>query len=148
MAVCAAAALCLMLTLEAQNAALGHPSAKGRILLVLPFDNHTGQPSLEWVREAAPEILGARFASAGFAPMSRADRHYAYDHLGLPKIFQPFFTTRRSSGGSGLGLHIVYNIVRQRLGGSILVSSVPGEGTTFQIDMPSVAPATTKEGVQ
>ena len=63
--------------------------AGGRILLVLPFDNRTGQPSLAWVREAAPEILGSRFASAGFAPMSRADRLYALDHLGLPQGFQP-----------------------------------------------------------
>jgi tetratricopeptide (TPR) repeat protein/TolB-like protein len=61
----------------------------GRILLVLPFDNRTGQPSLEWIREAAPEILGSRLTSAGFAPMSRADRLYALDHLGLPQGFQP-----------------------------------------------------------
>jgi len=61
----------------------------GRILLVLPFDNRSGQPSLEWIREAAPEILGSRFASAGFAPMSRADRLYALDHLGLPQGFHP-----------------------------------------------------------
>jgi len=65
------------------------PSPRGRILLVLPFDNKTGQPSLEWIREAAPEILGSRFASAGFAPLSRADRLYALDHLGLPQAFQP-----------------------------------------------------------
>ncbi|GGY02547.1 sensor histidine kinase [Paludibacterium paludis] len=58
----------------------------------------------------------------------------------LPKIFQPFFTTRRSSGGSGLGLHIVYNIVRQRLGGTIEVASRTGEGTVFTIEMPSSAP--------
>jgi tetratricopeptide (TPR) repeat protein len=62
---------------------------RGRILLVLPFDNKTGQPSLEWIREAAPEILGSRFSSAGFAPLSRADRLYALDHLGLPQGFQP-----------------------------------------------------------
>jgi tetratricopeptide (TPR) repeat protein len=61
----------------------------GGILLVMPFDNRTGQPSLEWIREAAPEILSSRFASAGFAPMSRADRLYALDHLGLPQGFQP-----------------------------------------------------------
>jgi tetratricopeptide (TPR) repeat protein/TolB-like protein len=61
----------------------------GRILLVLPFDNRTGQPSLEWIREAAPEILSRRFASSGFAPMHRADRIYAFDHLGLPEGFQP-----------------------------------------------------------
>jgi len=62
---------------------------KGRILLVLPFDNRSGQPNLEWIREAAPEILSSRFASAGFAPMSRADRLYALDHLGLPQGFHP-----------------------------------------------------------
>ncbi|MGA9667699.1 MAG: hypothetical protein WBQ94_00740 [Terracidiphilus sp.] len=62
---------------------------RGRILLVLPFENRSGQPSLEWVREAAPEILGSRFASAGFAPMSRTDRLYALDHLGMPQGFHP-----------------------------------------------------------
>jgi tetratricopeptide (TPR) repeat protein len=67
------------------NSGAGH----GRILLVLPFDNRSGQPSLEWIREAAPEILGSRFQSAGFAPMSREDRLYALDHLGLPEGFHP-----------------------------------------------------------
>ena len=91
----AAAGLGLVVTLSttlsvhAQSAAESSPSAGGRILLVLPFDNRTAQPSLEWIREAAPEILGARFASAGFAPMSRADRRYALDHLGLPQGFHP-----------------------------------------------------------
>jgi tetratricopeptide (TPR) repeat protein len=56
---------------------------------VLPFDNRSGQPSLEWIREAAPEILTSRFTAAGFAPMSRADRLYALDHLGLPEGFHP-----------------------------------------------------------
>jgi tetratricopeptide (TPR) repeat protein len=59
------------------------------VLLVLPFDNRTGQPSLEWIREAAADILSMRFASAGFQPTSRADRVYALDHLGLPQGFQP-----------------------------------------------------------
>jgi tetratricopeptide (TPR) repeat protein/TolB-like protein len=61
----------------------------GRILLVLPFDNRTGQPSLEWIREASAEILTSRLAAAGFSPMSRADRRYALDHLGLPQGFHP-----------------------------------------------------------
>jgi len=76
-----------------QSAGDGGPAhannARGQILLVLPFDNRSGQPSLEWIREAAPEILSARFTSAGFAPMSRPDRLYALDHLGLPQGFQP-----------------------------------------------------------
>lgn len=64
-------------------------AGRGRVLLVLPFDNRTGQPSLEWIREAASEILSMRFSSAGFQPTSRADRVYALDHLGLPQGFQP-----------------------------------------------------------
>ncbi len=71
--------------------ATGAPSAadRGRILLVLPFDNRTGQPSLEWIHEAAAELLSSRFRSVGFDPMSRADRMYALDHLGLPQGFHP-----------------------------------------------------------
>src|SRR6202044_286734 len=60
----------------------GGQGKAGRVLLVLPFDNRTGQPSLEWIREAAAEVLSTRFASAGFEPTSRADRMYALDHLG------------------------------------------------------------------
>lgn len=62
---------------------------RGRILLVLPFDNRSGQPNLEWIREAAPEILSRRFSSAGFSPMSRTERMYALDHLGFPLNFHP-----------------------------------------------------------
>ncbi len=51
----------------------------------------------------------------------------------LPKIFDPFFTTNRNGGGSGLGLNIVYNLVRQQLGGEIAVASVDGRGTTFTV---------------
>jgi tetratricopeptide (TPR) repeat protein len=67
----------------------GAEPVHGRIVLVLPFDNRGGQLSLEWVREAAAELLTSRLASAGFAPLSREDRLYALDHLGLPEGFQP-----------------------------------------------------------
>ena len=65
------------------------PAGQSRVLLVLPFDNRTGQPNLEWIREAAAQVLSTRFAAAGFEPTSRADRLYALDHLGLPQGFQP-----------------------------------------------------------
>ena len=55
----------------------------------------------------------------------------------LPRIFDPFFTTRRSQGGTGLGLNIVANIVTQRLGGTIRVSSDP-EMTRFVLRIPKV----------
>lgn len=54
----------------------------------------------------------------------------------LAKIFNPFFTTRRGQGGTGLGLHIVFNLVHQTLGGSIGVDSAPGHGTCFTILLP------------
>ncbi len=54
----------------------------------------------------------------------------------LPRIFEPFFTTRRGQGGSGLGLHIVYNLVTLTLGGSIFASSHPGHGAVFVIRIP------------
>ncbi len=53
----------------------------------------------------------------------------------LGRIFDPFFTTRRGTGGSGLGLHILYNIVSSQLQGSIHCESTPGKGTTFYIRM-------------
>ena len=64
------------------------------------------------------------------------------EHLG--KIFDPFFTTKRSQGGAGLGLHIVYNLVTQTLGGTIKCKSREGEGTRFIITVPlRSAPAET-----
>ena len=56
------------------------------------------------------------------------------DHLS--KIFNPFFTTNRSGGGTGLGLHIVYNLVNQRLKGTIQCESRVGVGTQFTIKLP------------
>jgi signal transduction histidine kinase/ligand-binding sensor domain-containing protein len=58
----------------------------------------------------------------------------------LARVFDPFFTTRRNEGGTGLGLHIVYNLVTQKLGGSIRVDSRVGAGTRFDIALPLCAP--------
>jgi signal transduction histidine kinase len=55
------------------------------------------------------------------------------------QAFNPFFTTRRSEGGTGLGLHIVYNLVTQQLGGRMMLDSRPGQGTTFRIIIPRFA---------
>ncbi|MCB5196581.1 sensor histidine kinase [Deefgea salmonis] len=52
------------------------------------------------------------------------------------KIFDPFYTTKRNQGGIGLGLPIVFNLVTQKLGGSIRCTSVVGQGTCFQIKIP------------
>lgn len=52
------------------------------------------------------------------------------------RIFEPFYTTARAKGSTGLGLHIVFNIVTGTLGGTITCCSAPGQGTTFQVRMP------------
>ena len=61
-------------------------------------------------------------------------RGMAADHL--EKIFEPFFTTRMGQGGSGLGMHVVYNLVTQTLGGHIRCDSAPDRGMTITIRLP------------
>ena len=51
-------------------------------------------------------------------------------------IFDPFFTTKRASGGTGLGMHIVFNLVTQTLNGKINCKSEPGKGAHFQVKLP------------
>ncbi len=70
------------------------------------------------------------------ATLSYSDNGKGMDSLTKQKIFEPFFTTKRGSGGSGLGMHIVYNIVTQSLKGEITCESSPGNGTIFMIKWP------------
>ena len=57
------------------------------------------------------------------------------------QAFDPFFTTRRHLGCTGLGLHIVYSIVTDRLGGRLDLTSEPDKGTTVRLILPRTAPA-------
>ena len=61
----------------------------GRVVLVLPFDNRSGNPSLNWIGDSFPDTLNKRLSSAGFLTISRDDRAFALDHLGLPPDFKP-----------------------------------------------------------
>ncbi|MBF0340394.1 MAG: HAMP domain-containing histidine kinase [Magnetococcales bacterium] len=68
--------------------------------------------------------------------------HYTDDGRGmdeeaLARIFEPFFTTARHKGGSGLGMHIVFNLVTGTLGGRIRCDSAPGQGAAFIITFPA-----------
>ncbi len=89
--------------------------------------------------EQAEGQLAFRISAAG----GRVTFRYSDDGRGIPQenlahIFEPFYTSNREKGGSGLGLHIVYNIVTQKLGGTIACTSVSGKGTTFVLEMPIV----------
>jgi signal transduction histidine kinase len=82
------------------------------------------------IRRAGPEHVEIEFADDGIGMSDEIQR----------RAFEPFFTTRRSHGGTGLGLHIVFNIVTRRLGGRLRLDSVPGRGTTLWIRLPTTAP--------
>ena len=58
------------------------------------------------------------------------------DEKNMKSIFDPFFTTRRGSGGSGLGLSIVYNLITGTLKGNISAESNKGKGTQFKLALP------------
>ncbi len=87
-------------------------------------DDTPGEITID-AREHGDRVI-LRFADngCGIAP----------DHL--PMVFDPFFTTRRGQGGSGLGLFVVYNLITHTLGGAIEVSSTPGQGTVFDLHIP------------
>lgn len=67
---------------------------------------------------------------------SFSDNGKGIDAKNQTHVFEPFFTTNREKGGGGLGLHIIYNLVTQKLNGSIDFHSEPGKGTTFDITIP------------
>lgn len=108
------------------------PGALAQIItnLVLNSINHaytpdkSGQLLLRFVQER--EWLWLEYVDDGHGITGEALTH----------IFEPFFTTARGRGGSGLGLHIVYNLVTQKLKGQIKCESQPGIGTRFILLLP------------
>jgi PAS domain S-box-containing protein len=92
-------------------------------------DGRAGTVEIQ-VRESGKDNVEVLFSDNGVG-MSIDVRRRAFD---------PFFTTRRDQGGTGLGLHIVYSIVTTRLGGRLDLDSQPGGGTRIQMILPRVAP--------
>ena len=72
----------------------------------------------------------------GSVILTYRDNGKGMDEKTLAKIFDPFFTTKRSQGGSGLGMHIVHNLVTQTLKGTIACKSKPGDGMMIDIRVP------------
>jgi signal transduction histidine kinase len=75
---------------------------------------------------------------------------FADDGVGIPaeslhRVFDPFFTTARSRGNTGLGLHIAFNLVTNTLHGRLDVASEPGKGTRFTINIPARVAESTPE---
>lgn len=92
----------------------------------------------------APGVCGHLSLRIDEAPPGTLRIEFADDGRGIPeadlsKVFDPFYTTARNRGNTGLGLHIVYNLVTNKLQGRIDVESQLGRGTRFTIHLPSRA---------
>jgi PAS domain S-box-containing protein len=114
-----------------------YPGPYGQVLTNLflnavahAFPNGSGGAVEIRIQESGNDHVEVLFSDNGIG-MSADVRRRAFD---------PFFTTRRDQGGTGLGLHIVYNIVTNRLGGRLNLHSEPGKGTRVQIILPRTAP--------
>nr|WP_315394837.1 ATP-binding protein [uncultured Duganella sp.] len=82
----------------------------------------------------------AEAAADGMVALTFSDDGAGMTDDVLRRVFDPFFTTRMGQGGTGLGMHIVYNLVTAVLGGRISVSSAPGAGTAVRMLLPQSAP--------
>lgn len=114
----------------------GYPGAYGQILtnLFLNAANHAFPDG-----RAGAITITARSRGADDVEIIFADNGAGMTPDVQRQAFDPFFTTRRNEGGTGLGLHIVYNLVTQQLGGRMMLESRLGQGTTFRIIMPKTA---------
>jgi signal transduction histidine kinase len=126
----------LVLDMSEGLAVDGYPGSYGQILtnLVLNAANHAfvgGRPGTISIsaRPRDPDDIELIFTDDGAGMTPEVER----------QAFDPFFTTRRNEGGTGLGLHIVYTLVTQQFGGRMALDSRLGQGTTFRIIMPKTA---------
>ena len=110
-----------------------YPGAYGQVLTNLIFNafthgfpNEPGGRVLIKARRLGDEQVEITFSDDGIGIPEDVQRH----------VFDPFFTTRRAQGSTGLGLYIVHNLVTQHLGGTITLVSAPGKGTTICMTLP------------
>jgi signal transduction histidine kinase len=87
-----------------------------------------------------PDTVGhiniAAHITGGTLHLTYSDDGEGIDSDIIERIFDPFVTTKRGQGGSGLGTHIIYNLVTQGLGGRIQCISAKGQGCRFEITLP------------
>jgi signal transduction histidine kinase len=114
----------------------GYPGSYGQILTNL-FLNAATHAFADG--RAGAISITARPRGADEIELSFSDNGMGMSPDVQRQAFDPFFTTRRNDGGTGLGLHIVYNLVTQQLGGRMMLESRLGQGTTFRIIMPRTA---------
>lgn len=114
-----------------------YPGSWGQVLtnLTLNAVTHAFAPDADSAIDIRIERVDADAVSITFA-----DNGQGMSGDVKRRAFDPFFTTARGRGGTGLGLHIVHNIVTNRLGGRVTMSTEPGHGVRFRMVLPTIAP--------
>lgn len=109
----------LLLCLAISDAAVAQrPGTSAQSLVVVPFENHSKAPGLEWIGESFPELLQVRLTSPWLYVLSRGERVRAYDRLGIPVDVRPSRAT-------------VYRIAEQMDVDYVLLGSYSFDGLTF-----------------
>lgn len=112
----------------------GYPGVIGQILTNLLMNSYVYGFN-EGKTAGAIDIRAAQ--TNGRITIEYADNGAGMDEETRKRLFEPFFTSLRGKGGTGLGMYICYNLVTARLNGSIECESQPGEGVLFRIHFPA-----------
>lgn len=100
-------------------------------------DDGTIEVKLEKVHLINGELTNSYLTPGHYAKLTIKDDGYGIDPEIIDKIFDPYFTTKQNEEGTGLGLSVVYGIIKD-YGGDIKVTSKPGEGATFIVYLPLI----------
>lgn len=95
--------------------------------------------------EASSEEIPEGLRGGGCHEFFVRDDGCGMDQATLSRVFEPFFTTRKTGEGAGLGLSTVYGIVRQHMG-HVFATSAPGEGSEFRVLLPGAVPGSDQGG--
>jgi PAS domain S-box-containing protein len=122
------------------------PGQLEQVLMNLALNSQDAMPAGGWLavqagaerlREPLPPELAA-LAPGDYVALEVRDSGAGMDGPTLERIFEPFFTTKQKGQGTGLGLPMVYGIVKQH-GGEVLVRSTPKQGTRVRILLPKAS---------
>ena len=121
----------------------GYPGALGQVITNLI--NNALLHAFEG-RNDGLVTISAQTLQDGGVEITVADDGKGIPEADLSRVFDPFFTTKLGQGGSGLGLHIVYNLVTKTLGGAVHLRTQAGQGSCVELRLPRVAPAPLDQG--
>ena len=126
-------AIAVELDVDPALVALGYPKEYGQVLLNLLSNarNALAERKIE-----APRLKLKAFAEGGKAVVTITDNAGGIPDMDLDRIFEPYFTTRKAAGGTGVGLYMSKNIIEKSMGGTLSAANVDG-GAQFRIEIPT-----------